>query len=114
MTSGQSLAWMESTASHIQVLELLRQLREFQDQQFVDPQTGAIRINAPSNLRLGELQGSYEAFYQAYLDYKATTGDGVLLKRKAYMGDISNVEAQRDQLVLQRELQEQEYDLSKT
>lgn len=113
VTSGQALAWMESTADHQQVLDLLKQLHEWRDRQFSHSGLGTMDVHAPSNLRFGELQGSYQAFYQSYLSYLAATDGGVLLKRRNYiLRDIQTVEAQRGQLELQQRLQQKEYKLA--
>ncbi len=111
--AGQSLAWMESTADHMQVLELLTQLYDIRDRQQAVTSAESVTVNAPTNLRLGELQNGYQAFYQSYLSYKAAIGDGIYLKRKMYIKqEIQSVQAQRTQLELQQELQKQEYALA--
>ncbi|WP_257670671.1 HlyD family secretion protein [Parapedobacter tibetensis] len=113
--AGQPLAWMESTADHGEVLELLERLHGLRDRQFGDGYGESTAVAPPINLQLGELQNSYQAFYQSYLTYRAAIGDGIYLKRRAYIQrDMQNVEQQRKQLELQRELQEREYTLAET
>lgn len=110
---GQPLAWMESTADHQQVIDLLSQLHALSERHFDERYESLEAVIAPHNLRLGELQGGYQAFYQSYLNYKAATKNGIYLKRRAYiLLEIQQVESQRLQLEKQRRLQQQEYELA--
>lgn len=110
---GQQLAWMESTADHRQVLDLMGRLRSLRDRQLLHGHAVPVEIKTPVGLVLGELQGGYQAFYQSYLSYRAATGSGIYLKRQAYIQqEMLNVEQQRAQLELQRNLQQREYDLA--
>lgn len=109
---GQSLAWMESTADHSQVLELLEKVYSMRDEQ-LEEMNSTSSIDAPKRLRLGELQGNYQAFYQSYLSFQGATNDGIYLKRRDYIHrDIDNVAQQRKQLERQVELQKREYSLA--
>lgn len=111
--AGQQLAWMESTANHQQVLDLLAQLHIFRMEQQGNRAITELFVNAPINLQLGELQNGYQSFYQSYLNYQAATGNGIYLKRRDYiLQDIQNVREQRSQLENQRKLQEREYALA--
>ncbi|MFC7525725.1 HlyD family secretion protein [Parapedobacter sp. GCM10030251] len=113
VNADQPLAWMESTADHKQVLDLLAQLHSLRDAQQESGAFAELSVNAPTNLQLGELQNSYQSFYQSYLNYQAATGSGIYLKRREYiLQDIQNVREQRTQLEYQRKLQEREYALA--
>ena len=112
---GQPLGWMESTADHQEVLELEERLRTLRDKLNTASTAESLPplVEAPTGLRLGELQGSYEVFYQSYLTYRAATGEGIYLKQRMYIEqDIENIEKQRAQLIQQQELQQQEYGLA--
>ena len=113
---GQPLGYMESTAYHQDVLGLLKQLhvlRENLHQASANDPLSFTVVDPPTGLRLGELQGSYEVFYQAYLSYRATTGGGIYLQQRAYvLQEIENITKQQEQLMRQRELQQREYELA--
>lgn len=113
ITKGQHLAWLESTADHQQVIDLLEELTAMRDKQVDGDVLTTIAVNAPTFLSLGELQNSYQAFYQAHLSYQAAIGGGILLKRKQYLlQDLGNIQAQREQLALQENLQKEELKLA--
>ncbi|MGV3761922.1 HlyD family secretion protein [Parapedobacter sp.] len=114
VSAGQPLGWMESTADHQEALQLLGRLRTIRDELHRASATEVpVTIDAPTGLQLGELQGSYEAFYQSYLAYRAATAGGIYLKQRAYIRqDTENIARQRAQLVRQQELQRREYELA--
>ncbi|SKA33307.1 HlyD family secretion protein [Chitinophaga eiseniae] len=77
------IAYVESIAEHRQVIDILSRLKEIRNsgasmQDLTD-------LVAPTELDLGELQGSYQSFYTAYLNYKAVNREGVLQKRKHFI-----------------------------
>lgn len=109
----QPLAWIESTAEHSQVLNLLKRLQNLRDSLLMSLVALDPMVIAPAGIQLGELQGSYQTFYQSYLTYKSAFGDGIYLKRRSYiLSELKNIEHQKEQLVRQEELQEQEYALA--
>lgn len=123
VAEGQLLGFMESTADHRQVLQLLDHLYILRDRLYnsLDTSYRYVAFNfkftgsleAPARFKFGELQSSYQAFYQSYLTYQAATGMGIYLKRREYiLRDINNVKQQRAQLERQRVLQEREYELA--
>ncbi|SKB27468.1 HlyD family secretion protein [Parapedobacter luteus] len=113
VTTGQELALMESTANHSQVLGLLRQMQLLREKHVMNANEDLAALEAPVYLQLGELQSAYQAFYQSYLSYRAAAVSGIYPKRRSYIQqDISNIKAQREQLLLQQTLQEQEYTLA--
>ncbi|QJB30142.1 HlyD family efflux transporter periplasmic adaptor subunit [Chitinophaga oryzae] len=77
------IAYVESIAEHRQAIDILSRLKEIRNngttmQDLTD-------LVAPTELDLGELQGSYQNFYTAYLNYKAVNREGILQKRKHFI-----------------------------
>lgn len=64
-------------------------------------------------MNLGELQGSYQSFYSAYLNYKAIHTEEIYQKRKNIINDeVSNVNAQNERIMQSYELQKREIELA--
>src|SRR5690606_9876006 len=61
--AGEVLGYMESTADHDQVLQLLHLLTEIRNESDVDTKK-LNELTTPTDLKLGELQGAYQDFYQ--------------------------------------------------
>lgn len=123
VSNGQLLGFLESTADHRQVLNLMNQLYEYRDELYGPYDIGAgnsvpyhksiVSLEAPVDLRIGELQSDYRTFYQSYLTYQAATDSGIYLRRREYLKqDIQNVVQQRKQIERQLEVQQQEYALA--
>ncbi|HXH98692.1 MAG TPA: HlyD family efflux transporter periplasmic adaptor subunit [Sphingobacteriaceae bacterium] len=113
ITDGQPLAYLESTAKHEQVLNLLKTLKNLQEQLYKDNPTSFELFNTPRDLQLGEVQGSYQSFFQSYLTYKASVSGGFYLKKRMYLQkDLEAIKKQKNQLVSQKQLQEKEYALA--
>ncbi|MBB6503032.1 HlyD family secretion protein [Pedobacter cryoconitis] len=112
VSRDQSLAFLESTADHMQVLNLLTQLKNLQSK---------LRINKimpldydPQNTILGELQANYESFNQSYLTYQSSISNGFYLKKRSYLErDLLIIENQKGQLENQLQLQKTDYEISK-
>ncbi|MCL7986604.1 HlyD family secretion protein [Sphingobacterium sp. lm-10] len=108
---GQEIAFIESTADHLQVLSLLKALHTMREN---DP--GSIdleKIIPPSDLQLGELQGSYQSFYIAYLNYLAAADKGIFSTRKRSIQEEVQIIRQQDERSKQvLELQQKELDIA--
>ncbi|GHE31783.1 HlyD family secretion protein [Sphingobacterium griseoflavum] len=110
------IAYLESTADHEQLLNLLATLQQFRTE--TDHVYDLENIIPPNQLQLGELQGSYESFYLAYLNYRSAGEDGIYHQRKGILhNEMNNIRQQYDRaeesFKLQRaqlDLAEQEYD----
>lgn len=112
ITEDQPLAYLESTADHQQVLDLLKDLKNMQKKLYKANPNG-LELYTPGDLQLGEVQGSYQSFFQSYLNYKASAFDGFYQKKKIYLQrELKGIKKQRGQLVLQKQLQEKEYGLA--
>ncbi|NQX56815.1 HlyD family efflux transporter periplasmic adaptor subunit [Pedobacter panaciterrae] len=104
---GTSLAFMESTAKHRDVLKLYGALIRIND---TLNKTGIASKIDLVNLNLGELQGSYQNFYQQYLQLISTQKGGYYLRRKAYLErDLKEIQKLKIQIALQQELQKKEF-----
>lgn len=111
---GQQLAYLESTARHEDVLRFLDSLKHLQGLLFKQQVLTSNWFDNPGSLQLGELQNSYQSFYQSYLTYKASISKGFYLQKRSYLQkDLQTSLAQRKQLIVQKDLQQQEYELAK-
>jgi len=109
----QPLAFLESTADHKNVLKLLFDLKTLQQKLRATSVAELKWINSPSSIQLGELQASYESFYQAYLLFKASSAQGFNLKKKGFLSqDLKSISLQKKQLMAQKALQDKDYDLA--
>lgn len=110
---GQVLAYMESTAIHEQVLALLDSLIHLRLQD--DTDMGQLRtLTLPTNLQLGELQGAYQNFYQAYLSYQSVKAGGISLQRRKILEkEMENIAQQNQRIQQSYELQSKEIELAK-
>jgi len=97
--SGQVLAWMESSGKHDQVLDLLEKLVKLRN----GLDSSFFSLDAPHNIDLGELQGAYQTFYSAYINYRSAIKGGLYLQQKSYL--IKEMDYEKQQ---QKRLREQE------
>ncbi|MEB0260875.1 MULTISPECIES: HlyD family efflux transporter periplasmic adaptor subunit [unclassified Mucilaginibacter] len=113
ITTGQPLAYIESTANHDEVLTLLASLLKLQ-QASPGGQIDDAFFNKTANNNLGELQGAYQTFIQSYLAYKASIENGFLVKKRTYLlHDIEGLNKQTGQLQAEKLLQQRDADLAK-
>ncbi|WP_316801880.1 HlyD family secretion protein [Pedobacter nototheniae] len=104
---NQVLAFFESTANPNDVLKLSKQLKQFQNNVLANKLT---MINLPTGLNLGELQTSYQSFFQQYLQYQSTQKNGYYLNRMAFLErDLKDINTLKAQLIRQQKVQQQEY-----
>lgn len=106
---GAPLAYLESTAVHEDVLQLLTALKQIQKQDLA-----VVQWKQQDGLNLGEIQSAYKEFNQSYLNYKSSILAGFYIrKRSLLLIDLSNIRNQRSQLLMQKTLQEKDYALAK-
>jgi multidrug efflux pump subunit AcrA (membrane-fusion protein) len=111
--ADQPLAYIESTARHDKVLLLLAQLKQIQAQVAQNKTIDKALITNASKYELGELQSSYQSFFQAYITYKSTVEDGFLLKKRTYLQqDAIALSKQTNQLNAEKQLQQRDFDLA--
>ncbi|MDP1816526.1 MAG: HlyD family efflux transporter periplasmic adaptor subunit [Leadbetterella sp.] len=106
---GDVLAYLESTASHDEVLELEKTVNQLvqlaQENKLNDIQNTEI----PQYYNLGELQKSFQAFQQALMDSKAAAVNGVFNKKKATIGnEIGSLRRLQENAKSQLKLQEED------
>jgi multidrug efflux pump subunit AcrA (membrane-fusion protein) len=112
VTKGQILGYNESTASHEQVLELSSTLDTIQALLLNKNEDQIKKYFSSASNSLGELQGSYQIFSQAFLSFDNYLADGFYLRKKALLlRDKSNLIRLYENLEEQRQLQEQDYKL---
>lgn len=109
--AGMEVAFVESTADHGQVLELLKTLKEARRQQ-----NGFYELDSvipPSIVDLGELQGSYEDFYLSFLNYKAVNSGGIYQRRKqVLLQEVTNIRKQNERIEKSYDLQQKQLALA--
>ncbi|EHQ27574.1 HlyD family secretion protein [Mucilaginibacter paludis] len=111
--SGQPLGYIESTADHKSVLQLLSELKVAQKNALVTRYFTFLALPDSEVYQLGELQKNYEIFYQSYLTYKASTGNGFYLKQRSLLQkDLSDILKERENLTSQKALQDKQVSLA--
>jgi multidrug efflux pump subunit AcrA (membrane-fusion protein) len=109
--ANQDIAYMESLADHQQVLTILERLKSLRGSSNVNLDLD--KIASPGELKLGELQNSYQNFYLAYLNYQAVKDGGIVEKRKSMiLNELNNVNEQNERIKKSYELQKQELELA--
>jgi multidrug resistance efflux pump len=104
--SGEILAFMESTGKHEDVLKLHEMLMQLNNKLIRNEFAGI----ALPYLSIGELQVSYQNFYQQYLQYVSTLNDGYYTNRKKYLQkDLKEITKLKAQLLSEQQIQKQEF-----
>ncbi|MGZ3814954.1 MAG: HlyD family secretion protein, partial [Mucilaginibacter sp.] len=113
VTEGQPLAYLESTANHVKVLNLLSNLKELQTQVLEKKPINNILFNQADNVQFGELQSAYQVFYQEYISYSASTNNGFDLRKRVYLQkDLVDISKQEQQLNAQKVIQQKDFSLA--
>lgn len=105
----EPLAFIESTASHYDVLTLAEKLKA------LNKKVNEGKVIAPDDLttkglNLGELQGNYQSFYQEYLAFISTQNGGFYLTQRVYLQkDLEEIRKLQQQILKQKQIQEKEY-----
>lgn len=102
---GQILAYLESTANPNDVLKLIKYIKamlpKFSNADSVVPDVSFVK----EHLNLGELQVSYQTFYESYQKFNSAINDGFYLKSQSFLfKDLKLIEQQADQLKKQKQL----------
>lgn len=104
----QPLAYLESTASHIDILRLSEKLK-FLRSAVVSEQTPT-EVIVPEGLNLGELQPAYQTFYQSYLQFINTLKGGHYLKQKAFLQKgLTEINKLKQNIISQKEVEQMQF-----
>jgi multidrug resistance efflux pump len=110
--AGQPLAFIESTANHQAIINLLTDLKQIQ-QDVLHEKAINSALGKYQDLQLGELQSGYQAFSQALLNYSSSIEDGFYLRKKEYLKkELTDINRQKTQLQQQKNLQNKDLALA--
>ncbi|MGO1650221.1 MAG: HlyD family secretion protein, partial [Sphingobacterium sp.] len=110
VSRNQDIVYLESTALHEDVVDLLGKLKELQNRTITFMELE--QIIPPNGLNLGELQGNYQSFYLSLLNYQAIQEGGIYQKRrKALHSEVEYVNEQNERIQETYELQKKELEL---
>jgi len=105
----QPLAFIESSGKHQDVLALETKLQTL---------SGSLKASRPislddfdaKDLDLGELQASYQVFYQSYLQFINTQNGGLYISQRKYLQrDLNDIRKLEGQIKQQKQIQELEF-----
>lgn len=109
VTVKKPLAFIESTAKHIDVIKFSDKLKSLQQKLNTAQEINSADFET-SDLNLGELQNSYQSFYQEYLAFINTQNGGFYLTQKSYLQrDLNEITKLQNQIKQQQKIQVQEY-----
>ncbi|WP_343570657.1 HlyD family efflux transporter periplasmic adaptor subunit [Sphingobacterium sp.] len=112
VTIGTPIAFLESTADHSQVLNMLDRIEDLRSNHN-NKDFDLELLLTPNILNLGELQGSYQTLYFAYLNFKAASSEGLYQKRKNIIhSELHNLDQQFDRSKKSMEFQRQQLSLA--
>jgi len=104
----QPLAFLESTGSHIDVFKLSKTLKELRT--MLVKGRSVTKGLLPANDNLGELQVTYQNFYEQYMQYLATQKGGYYQQRKMSLEeDLRSINTLKDHILAQQKVKQQEY-----
>lgn len=106
---GEILAYLESTASHDEVLELENTVNHLVDLAQENKLNAIQNAKIPQYFSLGELQKPFQVFQQAMMSSNAASPNGVFNKKKATIGnEIGSLRRLQENAKSQLQLQEQD------
>lgn len=111
--AGDSLAYMESTASHAEVLALARELRKAWQFGSSGNLAALERLHLANYHRLGELQTAYQTFEQARIKLRAYAVHSYYDREKRLLQqELADAQKMAGNLQRQRQLQAQDVQLA--
>jgi multidrug efflux pump subunit AcrA (membrane-fusion protein) len=114
VTGGQTIAWIESTASHSEVLALSGSLDSAINLLTNDKTENVSDLFSKPFYNLGEIQTSYQQFIVAWQQFNDYLVNGYYKKKKRTLSeDLDYLKRLHESLGQQRLLVEQDLDLSK-
>ncbi|WP_293788733.1 HlyD family secretion protein [uncultured Pedobacter sp.] len=103
------LAFIESTASHEDVILLAEKLNALRKKVGLGLPIKTLDFTT-NGLNLGELQGSFQVFYQQYVEFASTQHGGFYLNQKEYLQkDLKEIKKLQQLILQQKKIQEQEF-----
>ncbi len=109
---GEVIGYMESIASHKEVIQLasfLDTLRYLADSNKLEEIPRFWQSTKQTFAHLGELQSAHKSFMQGFLNFKDYLSDGFYVTKKRMLGqDIGNAQKMLQILYQQKELQQQD------
>jgi multidrug efflux pump subunit AcrA (membrane-fusion protein) len=105
---GAPLAFLESTANHNDVIRLKGLLISL-GKKIETGDLASLENQLPKNLSLGELQSSYQDFYQDFIQFANTEKGGFYLVQKQYLqNDLKEIGKLQQQILKRKEIQQKE------
>jgi multidrug efflux pump subunit AcrA (membrane-fusion protein) len=112
---GTSLAYMESTADHKQVIKLMTNLRVLLHKVYLGESIKNIHLNQEDGVELGELQTSYHTFFENYLLYRSSIEGGFYLESKSFLKkDLAFLKRQQEQFSEIKKIQQRDLNIAQT
>ncbi|MFN4146218.1 MAG: HlyD family secretion protein [Runella sp.] len=110
---GQLLAFLESNASHLEVLALEQALDSLSDLVNRGQFEAIFRFRSQDFRHLGELQTDYQTFIQSFTETVTLFAAGYLGKRRAFIAaELADLQQHQQQLQQQLSLQHQELQMA--
>jgi multidrug resistance efflux pump len=107
------LAYLESTASHDEVLDLEKSVNTLVNYAQANNINAIQNTKIPQYFNLGELQKSYQGFQQALMQSKAAAVNGVFNRKKSTIGsEIGSLRRMKDNTLGQLTLQEKDLEMA--
>ncbi|MDB5022667.1 MAG: HlyD family efflux transporter periplasmic adaptor subunit [Mucilaginibacter sp.] len=111
--AGQPLAYIESTANHDEVIGLSGNLKDLQKLVLLDKPIVNAFFSKADKTQLGELQASYQTFFQAYLTYRSSVQNGFSVQKRAYLQkDLLDLDKQEAQLHAEKQIQQRDFSIA--
>jgi multidrug efflux pump subunit AcrA (membrane-fusion protein) len=111
--AGQPLAYIESTANHDEVISLSGNLKDLQKLVLLDKPIVNAFFNKADKTQLGELQASYQTFFQAYLTYRSSVQNGFSVQKRVYLQkDLLDLDKQEAQLHAEKQIQQRDFSIA--
>lgn len=114
-SKNEVLGYMESTASHDEVIFLSRLLDTFSAMADNNRTDGMVEIFPKSFNSLGELQSSYQIFVQSFVNFSNYLNNGFYLRKRGMLNnDMGYLQKLHSTLLQQRSLLQQDLSLTDT
>lgn len=114
VTQGQYLAYLQSTASHEQVIELMKWINRAESEMGKGNVETILSSPLPSLSELGELQSTYQEFQTQLKETSQIFAGGYYEKKKvAIQGDLNYLAKLKNNLLKQQDLMENDFALMK-